>query len=44
MKVLLDSLTGVIWEDDSQIVEIHAYRYEDKNNPRVEITSGIATI
>ncbi len=44
LKVLLDSLTGVIWADDSQITEIHAYRHEDKNNPRVEITSSIAAV
>lgn len=42
LKVLLDSITGVAWKDDAQIVEIHARRYEDKNNPRVELTIGIA--
>lgn len=38
LKALLDSLTGVVWVDDSQIVEIHATRHEDKGNPRAEIT------
>lgn len=37
-KVLLDSLNGIAYEDDAQIVEIHAYRHDDKTNPRVEIT------
>lgn len=37
IKVLLDSLRGVVYRDDSQVVEIHAYRHEDKLNPRVEI-------
>lgn len=37
IKVLLDSLRGVVYEDDSQVVEIHAYRHEDKHDPRVEI-------
>lgn len=37
LKVLFDSLQGVVYADDSQIVEIHAYRFEDKTNPRVEV-------
>lgn len=36
-KVLLDALNGVAYEDDGQIVEIHAYRHDDKSNPRVEV-------
>ena len=36
-KVALDAMQGVIYEDDSQIVEIHAYRHEDKKNPRMEV-------
>ena len=37
IKVILDSLKGVAWEDDSQVTELHAYRYDDKTNPRVEV-------
>ena len=37
LKVLFDSLQGVIYANDSQIVEIHAFRYEDKLEPRVEV-------
>jgi Holliday junction resolvase RusA-like endonuclease len=37
-KVLLDSLTGVVYRDDEQIAELHAYRHEDKQKPRVEVT------
>lgn len=37
IKVVLDSLNGILYEDDSQIVEIHALRYDDKHKPRVEI-------
>lgn len=37
-KALLDSLSGVLWNDDSQIVELHAYRRDDRDNPRVEVT------
>jgi crossover junction endodeoxyribonuclease RusA len=36
-KVLADSLIGSCYCDDSQIKEIHAYRFDDKLNPRVEI-------
>lgn len=38
IKIVLDSLQGVLYVCDSQIVELHAYRADDKSNPRVEIT------
>jgi crossover junction endodeoxyribonuclease RusA len=38
MKALLDSLAGVAWDDDSQIVRIVAERFDDKHNPRAEVT------
>lgn len=37
LKVLLDSLSGVVWVDDSQIYEIVARRFEGKENPRAEL-------
>lgn len=37
LKVLGDALTGFAWLDDKQVVEIHAYRHDDKANPRVEV-------
>jgi crossover junction endodeoxyribonuclease RusA len=37
LKCLFDSMNGIAWADDSQIVEIHAYMSDDKTNPRVEI-------
>lgn len=37
LKVLQDALNGVAWEDDSQVTEIHAYRMDDKENPRVVV-------
>lgn len=36
-KILLDSLIGIAYNDDSQIVRIVAERYDDKRNPRVEV-------
>jgi crossover junction endodeoxyribonuclease RusA len=38
LKVLLDSLRGYAFIDDAQVVEIHAYRHEDKANPRAVVT------
>jgi crossover junction endodeoxyribonuclease RusA len=38
LKVLLDALNGIAFEDDSQVVEIWARREEDPANPRVVIT------
>lgn len=42
LKQLFDALQGVLYEDDSQIVEIHAYRHEGKDDPRCEVTVGPA--
>ena len=36
-KVTLDALNGIAYSDDSQIVELHAYRFDDKDNPRMEV-------
>ena len=37
IKVTLDALQGIAYTDDKQIVEIHARRFDDKKNPRVEV-------
>lgn len=37
LKVMLDSLNGIAWHDDDQVVELHVYRHDDRKNPRVEI-------
>lgn len=37
IKPMLDALQGVLYENDRQIVELHAYRGDDKTNPRVEV-------
>lgn len=38
LKVVFDSLNGWAYEDDKQIVEIHAMRHEGKDDPRVELS------
>lgn len=37
LKVALDALQGAVLVNDSQVVELHAYRYEDPEHPRVEV-------
>jgi len=37
-KLLLDSLTGICYTDDSQIQVMHIEKKYDKSNPRIEIT------
>lgn len=37
LKAVFDSLNGICWRDDKQVIEIHAFRYDDKENPRIEI-------
>jgi crossover junction endodeoxyribonuclease RusA len=37
IKVILDSLQGILYADDKQIVEIYARRFDDKRNPRAVI-------
>jgi Holliday junction resolvase RusA-like endonuclease len=36
-KAAFDSLNGIAWTDDSQVVELHAYRRDDKTYPRAEV-------
>lgn len=38
LKIILDSFTGFLWEDDSQIIELVLRKFIDKKNPRVEIS------
>lgn len=38
LKILLDALTGIIWEDDGQIVDLHTTKSYDVSHPRVEVT------
>jgi Holliday junction resolvase RusA-like endonuclease len=36
-KLLFDSLNGVLWKDDGQIIELITRKAVDKENPRVEV-------
>lgn len=36
-KICLDSLTGIVWEDDSQIEEMVVAKFYDKERPRIEV-------
>jgi crossover junction endodeoxyribonuclease RusA len=37
-KLVCDALNGIAWHDDKQLVEIVARRFDDRANPRVELT------
>jgi Holliday junction resolvase RusA-like endonuclease len=37
-KLALDALNGRAYDDDKQIIELHAYRFDDKHNPRLEVS------
>lgn len=37
LKGALDALKGIVFEDDKQIVEIHAHRMDDPANPRLVV-------
>ena len=36
-KLSMDSLSGIVWIDDSQIQKATVEKYYDKENPRIEI-------
>lgn len=36
-KLVLDALTGIVYEDDHQIDELHLFRRHDSAKPRVEV-------
>lgn len=38
IKAVEDVLTAAgVWQDDGQVVELHATRFDDKENPRAEV-------
>lgn len=37
LKILLDSMSGIVYEDDCQVTELHAFKEVDKENPRTVI-------
>ena len=37
LKILLDSMSGIVYEDDSQIIEMHIFKEIDKSNPKTII-------
>ncbi len=37
LKISQDALKGICFADDKQIIEIHAFRFDDRENPRIEI-------
>lgn len=37
LKGFLDCMTGIVWKDDHQITELHAFKIIEKKNPRIEL-------
>ena len=37
LKVLLDSLNGIAWEDDNQVMDIHVRKVMGAPSPRIEV-------
>lgn len=37
LKLVYDAFTGILYEDDSQIVEEHIFKYIDRTSPRIEL-------
>lgn len=37
LKIMLDALQGILYLNDSQIVEIHAFREDDPTKPHVKV-------
>ena len=36
-KIVFDAMNGILYEDDEQFIHNQNFRYDDKDNPRVEI-------
>ena len=36
-KLSMDALTGIVWNDDSQIIHAHVEKAYSKEHPRIEI-------
>lgn len=36
-KLVLDAMSGIVYEDDNQIKELHTYMDYDKDNPRIDL-------
>jgi crossover junction endodeoxyribonuclease RusA len=37
VKALMDSMTGIVYKDDGQVLELHAWKDKDKDNPRTQV-------
>lgn len=37
LKILLDSMEGIVYTNDTLINEMHVYKEVDKENPRIEV-------
>ena len=40
-KLWMDALSGIVWEDDKQVMELTVRKDYDKENPRIELNVTI---
>ena len=38
LKLIFDALNKIVFKDDKQVIQVIAYKYQDKHNPRVEVS------
>ena len=38
IKIVLDAMEGIVYENDNQIVKLEATKAVDKDNPRIEVS------
>jgi len=43
LKLVVDSMTGLVWKDDCQVWDMEAHRRLDKDNPRTEVDISLVT-
>lgn len=43
LKFLLDALSGILWVDDGQVVDLQVTKHYDRENPRLELSVDAIT-
>ena len=40
-KAVLDALNGILWQDDSQIIELHGYKHKGAGKIEIEVLENV---
>ena len=38
VKLILDAMTKIVYTNDPKVIELHVYKFYDKNNPFITVT------